>query len=133
MSVKTVGEEKKDIKIEDKKEIKKDDKNDVKKEEKKNIKAIKLNKILNKTNLLVNVPSTSELDINKIKNDINDINNDKNNKQNKKSINKDLSDVKEREDQELKALISAYDTSLSMGERENAELKKRLKELEGYF
>ena len=42
-----------------------------------NIKAIKLNKILNKTNLLVNVPSTSELDINKIKNDINDINNDK--------------------------------------------------------
>ena len=40
---------------------------------------------------------------------------------------------KEREDQELKALISAYDTSLSMGERENAELKKRLKELEGYF
>ena len=40
---------------------------------------------------------------------------------------------KEREDQELKALIHAYDTSLSMGERENAELKKRLKELEGFF
>ena len=40
---------------------------------------------------------------------------------------------KEREDQEIKALIQAYDTSLSMGERENAELKMRLKELEGYF
>ena len=40
---------------------------------------------------------------------------------------------KEREDQELKALIHAYDTSLSMGERENAELKKKLKELEGFF
>ena len=40
---------------------------------------------------------------------------------------------KEREDQELKALIHAYDTSLSMGERENEELKKRLKELEGFF
>ena len=57
-----------------------------------NIKAIKLNKILNKTNLLVNVPSTSELDINKIKNDINDINNDKtkntkNGNYNNKTIN----------------------------------------------
>ena len=40
---------------------------------------------------------------------------------------------KEREDQELKALIHAYDTSLIMNERENAELKKRLKELEAYF
>ena len=40
---------------------------------------------------------------------------------------------KEREDQEIKALIQAYDTSLSMGERENAELKMKLKELEGYF
>ena len=40
---------------------------------------------------------------------------------------------KEREDQELKALIHAYDTSLIINERENAELKKRLKELEGYF
>ena len=54
-----------------------------------NIKAIKLNKILNKTNLLVNVPSTSELDINKIKNDINDINNGKtkNANYNNKTIN----------------------------------------------
>ena len=40
---------------------------------------------------------------------------------------------KEREDQELKALIKAYDTSLTREERENAELKMRLKELEGYF
>ena len=40
---------------------------------------------------------------------------------------------KEREEQELKALIHAYDTSLIINERENAELKKRLKELEGYF
>ena len=54
-----------------------------------NIKAIKLNKILNKTNLLVNVPSTSELDTNKIKNDINDINNGKtkNANYNNKTIN----------------------------------------------
>ena len=40
---------------------------------------------------------------------------------------------KEREDQEYKALIKAYDTTLSMGERENAQLKLKLKELEAYF
>ena len=40
---------------------------------------------------------------------------------------------KEREDQEYKALIQAYDATLSMGERENAELKMRLKELQSYF
>ena len=39
---------------------------------------------------------------------------------------------KEREEQEYKALIQAYDATLNMGERENAELKKRLKELETY-
>ena len=31
------------------------------------------------------------------------------------------------------ALINRYDQTLSMGERENQELKMRLKELEGYF
>ena len=40
---------------------------------------------------------------------------------------------KEKEDKEYNALIQAYDTTLSMGERENAELKMRLKELEAYF
>ena len=40
---------------------------------------------------------------------------------------------KEREDQEYKALIKAYDTTLSMGERENDQLKLKLKELEAYF
>ena len=40
---------------------------------------------------------------------------------------------KEKEDRELKALIKSYDNSLTRGERENAELKMRLQELQGYF
>ena len=40
---------------------------------------------------------------------------------------------REREKQQFNALINRYDQSLSMGERENQELKMRLKELEGYF
>ena len=40
---------------------------------------------------------------------------------------------KEKEDKEYSDLIQAYDATLSMGERENAELKRRLKELEAYF
>ena len=40
---------------------------------------------------------------------------------------------RERENQEFKNLINSYDQTLSMEERENQELKMRLKELEGYF
>ena len=40
---------------------------------------------------------------------------------------------REKEKQEFSALINKYDQSLTMGERENQELKMRLKELEGYF
>ena len=40
---------------------------------------------------------------------------------------------REREKQEYKNLINSYDQTLSMQERENQELKMRLKELEGYF
>ena len=40
---------------------------------------------------------------------------------------------KEKENQELKALIKSYDNSLIREERENAQLKMRLKELEGQF
>jgi hypothetical protein len=40
---------------------------------------------------------------------------------------------REREKQQFNALINRYDQTLSMGERENQELKMRLKELEGYF
>ena len=40
---------------------------------------------------------------------------------------------REREKQEFKNLINSYDQTLSMEERENQELKMRLKELEGYF
>ena len=40
---------------------------------------------------------------------------------------------REREKQEFSAMINKYDQSLTMGERENQELKKRLKELQGYF
>ena len=41
--------------------------------------------------------------------------------------------LKEKEDQEYKALIQAYDNSLGLKERESEELKKRLKELGSYF
>ena len=40
---------------------------------------------------------------------------------------------REREKQQFNAMINKYDQSLTMGERENQELKKRLKELQGYF
>jgi len=40
---------------------------------------------------------------------------------------------KEREHQEFQNLINVYKTSLTNEERENAQLKMRLKELEGYF
>ena len=40
---------------------------------------------------------------------------------------------REKERQQFNALINRYDQTLSMGERENQELKMRLKELEGYF
>ena len=40
---------------------------------------------------------------------------------------------KEREDQERQNLINVYSTSLTNEQRENAQLKMRLKELEGYF
>jgi len=40
---------------------------------------------------------------------------------------------REREKQQFNALINRYDQNLSMGERENQELKMRLKELESYF
>ena len=40
---------------------------------------------------------------------------------------------REREKQHFNALINRYDQNLSMGERENQELKMRLKELEIYF
>ena len=39
----------------------------------------------------------------------------------------------EREKQQFSAIINKYDQSLTMGERENQELKMRLKELQGYF
>ena len=40
---------------------------------------------------------------------------------------------REREKQEFTNLINSYDQTLSMEERENQELKMRLKELQGYF
>ena len=40
---------------------------------------------------------------------------------------------REKEKQQFNVLINRYDQTLSMGERENQELKMRLKELEGYF
>ena len=40
---------------------------------------------------------------------------------------------REREKQEMSALINKYDQNLMKEERENQELKRRLKELEGYF
>ena len=40
---------------------------------------------------------------------------------------------REKEKQQFNTLINRYDQTLSMGERENQELKMRLKELEGYF
>ena len=40
---------------------------------------------------------------------------------------------REREKQQFNAMINKYDQSLTMGERENQELKMRLKELQGYF
>ena len=40
---------------------------------------------------------------------------------------------REKEKQQFNALINRYDQTLSMGERENQELKMRLKELEAYF
>ena len=41
--------------------------------------------------------------------------------------------IREREKQEFSDLINKYDQSLTQGERENQELKMRLKELQGYF
>lgn len=40
---------------------------------------------------------------------------------------------REREKQQFNDMIYRYDQSLSRGERENQELKMRLKELESYF
>ena len=40
---------------------------------------------------------------------------------------------REKEKQQLNALISRYDQNLTMEEQENEKLKMRLKELEGYF
>jgi len=40
---------------------------------------------------------------------------------------------REREKQQFSDLINSYDQTLSMEERENQQLKMRLKELEGYF
>ena len=40
---------------------------------------------------------------------------------------------REKEKQQFNALINRYDQTLSVGEKENQELKMRLKELEGYF
>ena len=40
---------------------------------------------------------------------------------------------REKEKQQYNALISRYDQTLSVGEKENHELKMRLKQLEGYF
>ena len=40
---------------------------------------------------------------------------------------------REREKQQFSALINNYDQNLTMGERENQQLKMRLKELQGYF
>ena len=40
---------------------------------------------------------------------------------------------REREKQQFSALINNYDQTLTMGERENQQLKMRLKELQGYF
>ena len=41
--------------------------------------------------------------------------------------------VREREKQQFNNLINQYDQSLTQGEKENQELKMRLKELQGYF
>ena len=40
---------------------------------------------------------------------------------------------REQEKQQFNALINRYDQTLSVGERENQELKMRLKQLQGYF
>ena len=40
---------------------------------------------------------------------------------------------REKEKQQFNALINIYDKTLSMGERENQQLKMRLKQLEGFF
>ena len=40
---------------------------------------------------------------------------------------------REKEKQQYNALINRYDQTLSVGEKENQELKMRLKQLEGYF
>ena len=40
---------------------------------------------------------------------------------------------REKEQEQFNALINRYDQTLSMGEKENQQLKMRLKELEGYF
>ena len=40
---------------------------------------------------------------------------------------------REKEKQQFNALINKYDQTLSKGEKENQQLKMRLKELEGYF
>ena len=40
---------------------------------------------------------------------------------------------REKEKQQFNALISKYDQTLSLGEKENQKLKMRLKELQGYF
>ena len=40
---------------------------------------------------------------------------------------------REKERQQFNALINRYDQTLSIGERENEQLKMRLKELQGYF
>jgi len=40
---------------------------------------------------------------------------------------------REREKQQFSDLINSYDQTLSMEERENQQLKMRLKELEGFF
>ena len=40
---------------------------------------------------------------------------------------------REKEKQQFNALINRYDQTLSMGERENQQLKMRLKQLEGFF
>ena len=40
---------------------------------------------------------------------------------------------REIEKQKFTALINRYDQTLTLGERENQNLKMRLKELQGYF
>ena len=40
---------------------------------------------------------------------------------------------REQEKQQFNALINRYDQTLSVGERENQELKSKLKQLQGFF